>query len=208
VFFSFARTKLPHYLIYGLTPMFVLMALNRHALASRLIAFAPPLLMVGLIAALPLLAQRLAPGMPSLYLRDMLSQAEVFGPAWQHAAVALLLAVLALAVMPRTPVWPRLVGCALICSFAFSGLAVPAVAALQQEPVREAALLARAAGLPVRTWQFNVPSFSLYRGAVTERAEVLHKGDVILTRSDELARLGDVKVLYRKGGVVLARIQS
>ncbi|MGZ5198470.1 MAG: ArnT family glycosyltransferase [Telluria sp.] len=208
LFFSFARTKLPHYLIYGFTPMFVLMALHRHAIASRVLAFAPPLVMIATIAALPLIAQRLAPRMPSLYFREMLSRGEVFGPAWQHAAVALLLAVLALAIMPRTPVWPRLVGCALICSFAFGGLALPAVAALQQEPVKEAALFARAAKLPVRTWQFNVPSFSLYRGAVTERAEVLHKGDVILTRSDELARLGDVQVLYRKGGVVLARIQS
>jgi 4-amino-4-deoxy-L-arabinose transferase-like glycosyltransferase len=208
VFFSFARTKLPHYLIYGLTPMFVLMALHRQAIASRVLAFAPPLLMLGFIAALPVLAQRLAPRMPNLYLREMLSRGEVFGPAWQHAAVALLLAVLALALMPRTPIWPRLAGSALICSFAVAGLALPAVAALQQEPVREAALLARAAGLPVRTWQFNVPSFSLYRGAVTERAEALHKGDVILIRSDELARLGDVQVLYRKGGVVLARIQN
>jgi 4-amino-4-deoxy-L-arabinose transferase-like glycosyltransferase len=208
LFFSFARTKLPHYLIYGLTPIFVLMALHRQAIASRVLAFAPPLLMLAFIAALPQLAQRLAPRMPNLYLRDMLSRGEVFGAAWQHAAVALLLAVLALALMPRTPIWPRLVGCALICSFAVAGLALPAVAALQQEPVREAALLARAAGLPVRTWQFNVPSFSVYRGAVTERAEVLRKGDVILTRSDELARLGDVQVLYRKGGVVLARIQS
>jgi 4-amino-4-deoxy-L-arabinose transferase-like glycosyltransferase len=208
VFFSFARTKLPHYLIYGLTPIFVLMALHRQSLVSRTLAFAPPVLMLAFVAALPLIAQRLATRMHNLYFREMLSQGEVFGPAWQHAAVALLLAVLALTLMPRTPIWPRLAGCALICSFAVGGLALPALAALQQEPVREAALFARAAGLPVRTWQFNVPSFSLYRGAVTERAEALHKGDVILTRSDELARLGDVQVLYRKGGVVLARIQS
>jgi hypothetical protein len=60
--------------------------------------------------------------------------------------------------------------------------------------------------LPVRTWQFNVPSFSVYRGAVTERAAALRPGDVFLTRSDELQRLGEVHVLYRKGGVVLARV--
>jgi hypothetical protein len=104
--------------------------------------------------------------------------------------------------------WPRLVASGLLGSFAVGGLVLPAVAALQQEPVKEAAAYARAAGLPVRTWRFNVPSFSLYRGAVTERAEALRTGDVILTRSDELQRLGDVQVLYRKGGVVLARIQS
>jgi hypothetical protein len=53
-----------------------------------------------------------------------------------------------------------------------------------------------------------VPSFSVYRGAVTERASELRPGEVILTRSDELQRLGPVQVLYRKGGVVLARIPS
>ena len=208
LFFSLARTKLPHYLIYGLTPVFVLMALHRHALASRVLAFVPPLLMLAFVAAMPMLARRLVPHMPNLYLREMLANVEAFPPGWDYAAVALLLAVLALALMPRTALWPRLAGCALICTFAMGYLALPAIAALQQQPVKEAALFARAMGLPVQTWQFNVPSFSLYRGAVTPRADVLHKGDVVLTRSDELARLGKVEVLYHKGGVVLARMRG
>jgi 4-amino-4-deoxy-L-arabinose transferase-like glycosyltransferase len=208
IFFSFAGTKLPHYLIYGLTPLFVLMALHRHDLRSRLLAFAPPVLLLALVVALPYAFRRFGPGAHNLYFREMLSRTEVFGPGWRMAASVLLLCVVALALMPRLGTWPRLVASALVCSLAVGGLVLPALAALQQGPVKEAALLARESGLPVRTWQFNVPSFSVYRGAVTERAEVLHKGDVILTRSDELQRLGDVQVLFRKGGVVLARIQN
>jgi 4-amino-4-deoxy-L-arabinose transferase-like glycosyltransferase len=208
VFFSFAGTKLPHYLIYGITPLFVLMALHRHALESRWLAFVPPVLLTSVVVALPHALQRYAPRVHNAYFREMLSRSDVFGPAWQLAASALLLCVVALALIPRVALWPRLAASALLCSFAVGGLVIPALAALQQEPVREAALLARAAKLPVRAWQFNVPSFSLYRGAVTERAEVVRKGDVILTRSDELQRLGEVQVLFRKGGVVLARIQN
>lgn len=207
VFFSFAGTKLPHYLIYGITPLFVLMAVHRHELRSRLLAFAPPVLFLGLVVALPHLLQRFVPGIGNQYFREMLDRPEVFGPGWKLAALAQLLCVVVLALLPRIALWPRLVASALVCSVAAGALVLPVVAELQQGPVKEAALLARASGLPVRTWQFNVPSFSVYRGAVTERADALHQGDVILTRSDELQQLGDVHVLYRKGGVVLAHIQ-
>jgi hypothetical protein len=206
VFFSLAATKLPHYLLYGITPLFILMARHRAALTSRRLAFAPPLLMLLAVVALPHALHRFAPGTRNLYFREMLTRVDVFGPGWQLSASAVFLAALALALMPRAAVWPRLAGCGLLCSFAVGALLLPALAELQQGPVKEAGLIARAARWPVRTWQFNVPSFSVYRGAPTERAATLRPGEVILTRSDELQRLGEVQVLYRKGGVVLARI--
>lgn len=206
LFFSLAGTKLPHYLLYGITPLLVLMALHRHMLTSRLLAFAPPVLLLAMVVALPHAVARYGPGARNAYFREMFARTDVFGPGWQVAASALLLSVLALALMPRTPVWPRLVGSALLCTFAVVALVLPAAAELQQGPVKEAALVARSARLPVRTWHFNVPSFSVYRGAVTERATSLRPGEVILTRADELAGLGPVQVLYRKGGVILARV--
>ena len=33
-------------------------------------------------------------------------------------------------------------------------------------------------------------------------------GEVLLTRSDKLAELGPLQVLYRKGGVVLVRLRT
>ncbi len=206
LFFSLAGTKLPHYLLYGATPLFILMAQQRAALRSRLLAFMPPLLLLGTVAALPWLLQRLAPGIRNPYVREALGQGEVFGAGWQFSAAVLLGAGLALALWRGAAPWPRLAACGLLCSLALGGLLLPAAAALQQAPVKEAALLARGAGWDVHSWRINVPSFSVYRGAVTPSTPQPRPGQVVLTRSEALATLGAVQLLYRKGGIVLARI--
>jgi 4-amino-4-deoxy-L-arabinose transferase-like glycosyltransferase len=210
LFFSLAGTKLPHYLLYGATPLFILMARQRQALRSNLLAFAPPLLFLALVAALPKLLESLAPSLRNPYMREALGRTDVFGLGWRIAALALLAAVLGLALWRGIPLWRRLAAAGLLCSVGLGGLLLPALAALQQEPVREAALLARHKGWDVQGWRINMPSFSVYRGAVTPAApqsrQALRPGQVILTRSDALDALGPVHVLYRKGGVVLARI--
>jgi 4-amino-4-deoxy-L-arabinose transferase-like glycosyltransferase len=206
VFFSLAATKLPHYLLYGATPLFLLMARRRGGLRSRLLAFAPPLLFLGVVAALPQLLQRFASGIGNPYLREALGQDGVFGPLWQAAAVLLLVAVLGLALWREPPLWRRLAASSLLCSLALAGLLLPAAAAIQQGPVKEAALLARRAGWDVHSWRINVPSFSVYRGAVTPATAAPRAGQVILTRSDALGALGPAQLLYRKGGIVLARM--
>jgi hypothetical protein len=212
VFFSLASTKLPHYLLYGVTPLFVLMAMRRHLLASRVLAFLPPLLLLGVVVTLPAALRAFGPGILDPYVREALTQPDVFGPGYRLGSSLLLLLTLALALLPlpRYEIWQKLLACGLLCSVAVGTLLLPALGQLQQGPVKEAALFARQAGLPVRTWQFNVPSFSVYRGQVTERAAALRPGDVVLTRSSSLAALGPARlqaqVLFRKGGVVLIKI--
>jgi 4-amino-4-deoxy-L-arabinose transferase-like glycosyltransferase len=206
MFFSLAGTKLPHYLLYGVTPLFILMARQRARLRSNLLAFSPPILMLALVAALPSLLQRLAPGIVNAYMREALARPEAFGGAWQAGAALLLGAVCALALWRGASLWRRLAGAGLLCSLALGGLLLPALAELQQRPVKEAALLARRAGWEVQRWRINVPSFSVYRGAVTPATSWPRPGQVILTRSDALPALGPVQLLYRKGGVVLARM--
>jgi len=208
VFFSLAGTKLPHYLLYGATPLFVLMAARRNALRSNLLAFAPPLVFLCVVAALPWLLQRFAPGGRNPYVREALSRTEPFGPGWQLGAAVLLAAVLGLALWRGASLWRRLAAAGLLCSAALGGLLLPALAELQQGPVKEAALLARQAGWEVVSWRINAPSFSVYRGAVTRATPRPRAGQVVLTRSDALAELGPVQLLYRKGGVVLARLSG
>jgi 4-amino-4-deoxy-L-arabinose transferase-like glycosyltransferase len=210
VFFSLAGTKLPHYLLYGVTPLFILMARQRLALRSKLLAFVPPLLFLGVVAALPQLLERFVPGIRNPYVREALGRTEVFGMGWRIGALVLLAAVLGLALWRGAPLWRRLAAAGALCSLALGGLLLPAAAELQQGPVKEAAALARRAGWEVVSWRINVPSFSVYRDAVTPGAPLapqsLRPGQVVLTRSDALEALGPVQLLYRKGGVVLARI--
>lgn len=227
-FFTLAGTKLPHYLLYGATPLFILMARRRLALRSRVPVLLPALLSAGAVAALPLVLRHAAPGARNAYVREALSRGDVFGPAWQAQALAVAAAVLVLALWPEWPrtgvaraaptspaapaaghgPWRRLAAAALACSYALGALLLPAVAALQQGPVKRAALLARQAGWPVRSWRINVPSFSVYRAAITPAADAPRAGDVILTRSDALDSLPPLRVLFREGGVLLVRIED
>jgi 4-amino-4-deoxy-L-arabinose transferase-like glycosyltransferase len=206
LFFSLAATKLPHYLLYGVTPLFVLMAQRRHMLESRALAFIPPLLLLSLVVALPQLLRHAGPQIRNLYIREALTRGEVFGSTYHIGSVALLGAMLALALLPRLAIWQKLIGAGIVCSAAIGALVLPALGQLQQGPVKEAAVVARQTGAPVVTWRFNVPSFSVYRGQATPAVSSLRPGDIFLTRADELQHLDKVDVLYRKGGVVLARI--
>jgi 4-amino-4-deoxy-L-arabinose transferase-like glycosyltransferase len=209
VFFTLAGTKLPHYLLYGATPLFILMARRRHALRSRVAALWPALVLAGAVAALPFVLDHAAAGARNLYVREALSRDGVFDAAWAAQAAAVFAGVLMLALWPGRPrTGPRLAAAALLCSWAVGGLALPAVAELQQGPVKRAALLAREAGWPVHSWRINVPSFSVYRDAITPAADVPRAGDVILTRSDALDSLPPLRVLFREGGVLLVRIDG
>jgi 4-amino-4-deoxy-L-arabinose transferase-like glycosyltransferase len=206
VFFSLAGTKLPHYLLYGMTPLFILMARRRQALRSGLLSFGPALLLLGSVLALPFLLRHFAPGIRNSYLREALWQQGVFDGAWLLGAALLFLLVLALAVWRGAPVWPRMAAAGLACACATATLLLPALAQLQQGPVQEAALLARSRGWQVVSWRINAPSFSVYRQAITPGTPAPGPGAVVLTRSDALPELGAAQVLYQKGGVVLARM--
>ncbi len=89
-----------------------------------------------------------------------------------------------------------------------SAFVVPVGAGMQQEPIKEAALLCREQGLSPILWRLNAPSFSVYRGQPTEDRE-LRPGDVVLTRAQRLAELpgNGYDVLYEKNGIALVRIR-
>ena len=91
---------------------------------------------------------------------------------------------------------------------ALSAFVVPVGAGVQQEPIKEAALLCRERDLSPILWRLNAPSFSVYRGQPTEDRE-LRPGDVVLTRAQRLAELpgNGYDVLYEKNGIVLVRIR-
>ncbi|UCE30723.1 MAG: hypothetical protein JSW68_11790, partial [Burkholderiales bacterium] len=76
-----------------------------------------------------------------------------------------------------------------------------------QQPVKDAALLARDNGWDTVAWRINMPSFSVYRGMPTPR-RAPRDGEVVLTRAEHLPQLGvaGLEILYARGGVVLARL--
>lgn len=213
VLVSASGTQLPHYMLYGVTPLLILFAKYRKLYARQHWQWLFPAGYFVLQVALVLSADGLAAAQDNAYLREMLAWAPAYlDNAYLGAALAAL-GVIAWLATRRWPMWKKLALAALLQSAFTSAFLLPAIAGLQQEPIRQAALVARGIDAPFVAHGIHMPSFSVYRGTQTLRREV-RPGDYVYTRADRLdglaARFGAaaVEVFYRKGGIVLARISA
>ncbi|MEO8298876.1 MAG: glycosyltransferase family 39 protein [Burkholderiales bacterium] len=235
VFFSFSGTKLPHYVLYGATPCFLLAAqqavqLDRAPRWARVVALGGVLLLLALAAGLPSIMARLASTTSDPLYRTLLDGAtSPSGGALRVAAV--LAAVLFIAAwwvrraMPQTPAVLAL-GC-VMAALVVSGTLVPWLGQLLQAPVRQAGWAAREAlklpsaipgraapalpapGLPpIVQWGVRMPSFALYARAETPQwpgEQPLPAGVLALARADKLPAAHPYEILYAQRGYVLLR---
>jgi 4-amino-4-deoxy-L-arabinose transferase-like glycosyltransferase len=214
VFFSFSGTKLPHYALYGAVPLFILMARHRAVLASRWLAFLPPMAFLLLLFLLPEVLE-LASGQTDRIHQLALFQEgrELLGPAYRLGVGAALAAVVLLAVWRRPLPWQGLILAGLVQTLVVYGVLVPRVFEVLQQPVKEAALLARRLDLPTVIFRTSMPSFSVYREAITpDRAP--EPGELVFLRIDKLDSLAERyphlerELLYKRGQVALVRLSS
>jgi len=100
VLFSFSATKLPHYFLYGLTPLFILLGIVIQESGDRVGALFTPLV-VGLITVfLPLILTYIVDLLPDPYLKDMLSGDLLSDSEWA-IYLAILLVTLILMLIPK-----------------------------------------------------------------------------------------------------------
>ncbi len=214
LFFSFSRTQLPHYLLYGATPLFLLLARYRAALRNPWVAYAPPLLFFLLLLGLPELLDLAAQRSTRVHELALLQLGREQLDGRYRLAVGLgVLLVVALFRMPKLPPWQGL----LIVGFAqvllLYGVLVPRVFAVLQTPVKEAAQLARTLAKPTVRYRTNLPSFSFYRGAITP-ARIPKPGELVFLRIDKRASLSreippDQQALrFQRGQVALIEIKG
>ncbi len=206
LFFSFSSTQLPHYLLYGATALFLLMARYRETLVSRWLAFGPAGLVLLLLPWLPAIGQWLAVVTDDVYIAAMLARSNALANSaywiWTWGAVGL---VLVLWRFSKQMPWRGLLLVGALQVTVLTQAVVPWLGALQQQPVREAALLARQLDLPVVMAGANLPSFTVYRQAVTPRRDPL-PGEVVLTRVHKLDRWPQGDILFNEGGIALVRL--
>jgi 4-amino-4-deoxy-L-arabinose transferase-like glycosyltransferase len=213
-FFSSSGTQLPHYLLYGCTPIFALLALYRPEFERRWLAYLPLVLFALLLAALPE-TLTIAAGKTSKpfekFLLDGLAVAFSDSARWLLPLFAV--AAVALAVWRSLPVWQGLVLAGLLQALLVSAVIAPRAINVTQGPIREAAQVAREAGGTVVAWRIIMPSFSVYRQAATP-TRVPVEGELVLTRTDRqpevqalLAPGLQMRNLYQKSFVTLARVE-
>jgi 4-amino-4-deoxy-L-arabinose transferase-like glycosyltransferase len=210
VFFSLSGTKLPHYVLYGMSGIFILMAIHGPEERSRFSALLPAALFYLFLLALPLVVDRALPSLDDAYYREALAAAHRYiGFGYYAFAAAGGAVTLYFMLERRIDLSRKLVASGIVGVVGLSAFVVPVGAGVQQEPIKEAALLARANGYEVIMWRLNAPSFSVYYGRPTPTREP-QPGDIVITKAQRLAELPSrrYEVVYEKNGIVLVRLNG
>lgn len=206
LFFSVSSTQLPHYLLYGATPLFLLMARYREELKSRFLALTPALLLLSLLFFLPELWAVAGQQVSDAYTVAIMTVAPEAFDVWYRVWTGVgLAAVVGFLWVRRWQPWQHLMATGIVVAAVVAFGVLPTYGEIQQGPTKEAALLARSQGWDVVMWRLDMPSFALYYGDITP-LRTPEPGEVVFTRVTRLRRLEvPTEVLFQKGGVVLAR---
>ncbi len=214
VFFSFSGTQLPHYLLYGCTPVFILLAAYRPENERRWLAYLPLILFALVLAALPEILA-LAAGKAGKPFEKTLLDGLVVAFSDEARWLLPLLAVVSigLALWRSLPVWQGVVLAGLVQALMVTAVIAPRAIGVTQGPIREAARVAQEAGGNVVAWRIIMPSFSVYRQAATP-TRVPVEGELVLTRTDRQHEVQALLTpglrmtnLYQKSFVTLARVE-
>jgi len=207
VFFSFSNTQLPHYLLYGMTPLFILLARYHQYFTWRWLSFLPALSFALLLLFLPEIFTYNATHANNLYLQALFAHAEtVFNVYYRLAALLFVLLILALWLWKKLPQIWAMMALGTIQTLFLVTILLPSYAQIQQQPIKNAAQFAKEQlkDEQIVMWHLNMPSFIVYRGQVTPK-QTPQNGDIVYTRLDKLTELGKYQLLFSQGGIVLAR---
>ena len=205
VFFSLSGTKLPHYVLYGMSGMFVLMAVQAEESPSRWWLAVPLVLFFAFLLVLPWAIHAAASSTSDAYYREALGVVRVSSAYYVYVAVVALL-VLWLAFQPRIETAHKLAAAGALTVTTLAAFVVPMLGSVQQ-PVKDAAQLARSRGFDVVMWGINAPSFSVYFGKPVA-GRTPRPGDFVIARSRRLNELPAHDSFYSRGGVALVRIRG
>jgi 4-amino-4-deoxy-L-arabinose transferase-like glycosyltransferase len=206
VFFSLAGTKLHHYVVYGYTPLLMMMAQVVERVRRPWTITLWPAVFAVVLAVIPVIVA-LAPR----YISDDFARHVVEGVAQDIGWGRGWAAVVALVLIVAAPRWRQLsrrahvVLNAIVFVLLVNVWVIPVVGDVMQSPIKEAALLARSQRLDVVMWQMTYPSFNYYRGKLVPNREPL-PGEIVITKETKLDTVKRHEVIYEKNGIVMTRI--
>ena len=220
VFFSLSGTKLPHYVLYGFTPLVLLAAqeLILVKLPVRLALCISMLAVVGLGAALPWIAHAMAPGTHDALYQTLLATAPAAPWVWMCVPIGLLVFALTIWVPNVRNYLTEADGAvfgALLCAGWLVLAVLPWLGQTVQDPIRTLARTVPIAQMTLQDrqrvvqWRLHQPSVAFYLGQTAERADPVN-GDWALTRVDRLTpgELAKLEVVQQVRGFALVRPAS
>lgn len=227
ILFSFSGTQLPHYILYGMTPVFILLSIQLHRQyqeenQSKYIDIGNRVgscLALLLFCLSPFLLKYINTENLTAYDGDVVHAASALFLE-RYAIAALLITMIGLFTLfiqkerlfNISGVHRSLITAALVM-ISVNFVLLPLVADSRQRPVVEAAQYAKQQKEPVISWRIAMPSFSVYSEKVVRERQP-KVGDIVFTRSTFIPQLVEtfgvenVDSIFQKNGVVLIRING
>ncbi|MCW8795866.1 MAG: glycosyltransferase family 39 protein [Chlorobium sp.] len=209
LFFSLSGTKLPHYIIYGYTPLFVLMARLMPSLRHAFPANILPATILLLLAPAPVIIRQISGEISDPYINALLDSGTALMAASGHTLILSLAAaaIIGVSLLPNLSVLTRFLTGGVIFCLTINLHIMPLAGKIMQEPIKEAALIAKEREYKIVMWKINNPSFLVYSESLTERRKP-EPGEIVLTSVTHLRELKEPIVIYEKNGIVLAKLSN
>lgn len=206
IFFTIAATKLPHYLMYGLTPIWILISLQIKQIKYFSLALMPLLLLVVIIAAFPYLLDQLSHSFDDPYIHQTYQNIYTDLPdVYYWMLIASVVAFIVLLFYKGADNVHKLIASGVVSSLLLSFCFLPFVGNIQQGAVKQAGLMAKQQNLEVILWDLNMPSFNVYAQKVSEVRKP-QVGEIVLTKKQNLKQFKNVEMLLQHRGIALAKI--
>ena len=204
VFFSFSSTKLPHYLVYGLTPVVYFIEKNTNLLSSQtygLSNFLAHTLMLLFYLCLPFLleyAYSLDPSMEasSLFIEEFSGNYLFIGSC--------ILGVLVIFILLRAK-YKYVVGLrfmALFQAFLLIIFVIPSAVKVMQADLKSLGIYAKENSISFAVNRINKPTLSFYSG--TNYLRDIQDSEYFITRIDKVD-IQSYEVIQKRGNYVLLR---
>jgi 4-amino-4-deoxy-L-arabinose transferase-like glycosyltransferase len=208
VFFTISATKLPHYLMYGLTPIWIVLAYYLVQAKSFFWGLVPAIATLMLLIIFPSVIEYISTGFDDLYVQQTYQNLSQDLPRNFYLIIVVsLLSIVVLSLMKRVTPDKKLIAAGVMCSFAITFSFLPMVGNFQQGAIKKAGLYAKKHNLNVVVWGLNMPSFNVY----AQRTSEIRKpkvGEIVLTKTEKLKVFKQVNYLINHRGIALAEINQ
>ena len=190
IFFSFSGTKLPHYVIYGYTPLFIFMGLMFDKIKSGFLLSLPLILFTILLIALPFVLK-------NIHKTEVVLAYKAIKPYFNIFYFLSMGAIILLALIKfNKEIKTIILGFSTIFIVNYVGWIYAHARAI---PVKNAALFAQKHHIKKVYLKTDLPSFSVYFNHITPR-KAPQKGEIALIKAKKTK---GYKILYKKGLIAL-----
>jgi len=200
IFFSLSGTKLPHYLIYGYTPVFIFMAISFKDIKSEFLYSLPFILLILALISLPFI-------LPYIHIKKELVKyiIESITPYFNYFYFISLGLILILSLIKfGKNIKTLILGFGMIFILNYVGWIY---AHARDIPVKEAAIFVKKHHIKnVVMYHLNTPSFDVYaRMLVIKRFP--KPGDIVVTRITALDKF-KYNLLFKKGIIAVIKVKG